>query len=242
MTRRRILVVDDEEGLRTSLAANLELEGYEVAEASSGPQAIDLVRGQPFDLVLSDIRMPGMSGVDAFRAIRKLRPDLGVVMMTAFAVEHVVDEAVLEGAYAVVRKPFSMTHLFDLLARAIERGVVLVVDDIADASAIAEDLRAIGLRAATAHDEEAAARIIREGTIDVCVLDLLTPGMEDVAAFERVRRLDPAISVIGVIGVAALAPIHDLVNAGVYACLRKPVDARELVRAIARARGDPSRR
>src|SRR4051812_14568141 len=115
----RILVVDDEEGLRQSLAANLELEGYEVIEASNGYDAIELVERMPFDLVITDVRMPGINGVDAFREMRKLRPDIGVLVMTAFTLEKLVDEALGEGVYTVVTKPFAMDQLIGLVARVV---------------------------------------------------------------------------------------------------------------------------
>src|SRR4051812_37130854 len=113
--RRRILVVDDEEGLRTSLAANLELEGYEVHEASDGARAIELVQAEDFDLVITDVRMPGIDGIDTFREIRKIRPGVAVVMMTAFTTERLIDKALDEGVYTVVTKPFAMDRIIELI-------------------------------------------------------------------------------------------------------------------------------
>ena len=128
----RILVVDDDAGLRTSLAASLELEGYRVVEAGDGARAVELVREGPFDLILSDVRMPGMSGVDAFREIRKIRPDLPVLLMTAFALEEVLADVLAEGVYAVLRKPFAVEHVIGVIARVVAGPVVLVVEHVAE--------------------------------------------------------------------------------------------------------------
>jgi two-component system response regulator HydG len=235
----RILVVDDEAGLRTSLAANLELEGYQVVEAGDGPTALALVRESSFDLVITDVRMPGMSGVDVFREIRKTLPDLPVVLMTAYAVEKLLSDALGEGVYAVLAKPFAVDHVLELIAHVVAGPVVLVVDDRAEqAAGIVEGLRLVGIAARAAPDGETAVRLIGEENIDVCVLDLVMPGMDGVKTFEEIHRLDPRISVIAVSGHTVPQMMHALMSMGGYACLRKPFHMPELTRAIARARGE----
>src|SRR5512140_1747134 len=104
----RVLIVDDESSLLMTLAANLELEGFDVVEASTPQRALELVRSQHFDLVLSDIRMPGMSGVDLFHAIRATHPQMPVILMTAFALEAMVRDAIEHGVYTVLAKPFEI--------------------------------------------------------------------------------------------------------------------------------------
>lgn len=236
---RRILVVDDEEGLRQSLAANLELEGYEVVEASGGLQAIELVRKGDFDLVITDMRMPGLDGLDTFRALRKLRPAIAVVIMTAFSLEMLIEGALSEGVYTVVTKPFDIEKILALVARVMAGGLILVIDDDHEqATSMVQSLRDVGLRAEAVYDGASAVRFVREEGVDVCVLDLIMPGMDGVATCEEIRRLDGSIAVIAVSGHSVPGMMHRLMSLGGYACLRKPFDMRELVRAIARARGD----
>jgi two-component system response regulator HydG len=231
--------VDDEDGPRKSLAANLELEGYEIVEAEHGARAVELVREGPFDLVISDVRMPGMSGVDAFREMRKIRPEIPVILMTAFAVEALLAEALGEGVFAVLPKPFAVDHLIALIARAVAGPVVLVVDDAVDqALSVVSALREVGMRATAAYDGESALRLVRTENVDVCVLDLVMPGMDGVAIYTSIREVDPSISVIAVSGHAVPGMMHALMSMGGYACLRKPFQMRELTRAIARARGE----
>ena len=78
----RILLVDDEESLRLTTGANLELEGFEIVEAANAEQALELARTQAFDIVLSDIRMPGLSGVDLHERLREIVPDVPVLLMS----------------------------------------------------------------------------------------------------------------------------------------------------------------
>jgi two-component system response regulator HydG len=234
--------VDDEAGLRASLAANLELEGYDVVEAEGGARAVELVREGPFDLVISDVRMPGMTGVDVFREIRKIRPEIPVILMTAFTVEKLLAEALGEGVFAVLPKPFAVDQLIALIARVIAGPVVLVVDDAVDqALSIVEGLRSVGIEARAAYDGESAVRLCGEENVDVCVIDLVMPGMDGVRTCAEIHRVDPSISVIAVSGHSVPGMMHALMSMGGYACLRKPFQMPELTRAIARARGEARR-
>jgi CheY-like chemotaxis protein len=110
-----ILVVDDEKNIRTTLADILEGEGYDVRTADTGEQAVRLCRKQPFDVVLMDVRMPGMDGFEAFRVIRRHRPDAQVIMMSAYSTNEFRRVAQGEGATAFLRKPLDVDHLIDLL-------------------------------------------------------------------------------------------------------------------------------
>jgi len=236
MTTKSILVVDDEEGGRASLAANLELEGYAVVEAKDGAEAITLFRGAEFDLVITDVRMPKMNGVEAFREMKRLRPGVVVVMVTAFAAEGLLDEAMSEGAYTVLKKPFAMPQLFRIVEAAVNRPVVLVVDH--DGEALATALGELGLRAELALDGPTAVRRVAEGRVDVCVLDLTVNGGDPLQTHVELRRMDPRMIVIAVSGDPVPELVHRFVSEGGYACLRKPYRLGELVRVIARARGD----
>jgi DNA-binding NtrC family response regulator len=233
---QRILVVDDEASLLMTLVANLELEGFEVAEAKNAEQALAELRTREFDLVLSDIRMPGMSGVDLCRAIHKAKPELPVVLMTAFSVESVVRDAVNEGALLVLPKPFAIEQLVRILVSALRRPVVLVVDDVPEAAeTMAAAFHAVGLPARSVYDGQSALEAFRAGDISVCVVDMVMPGLSGADVIERLRTLDPSVVVIAVSGhdvdelFRRISPMTDTF-------LRKPVDPHQLLQAIASAR------
>src|SRR5262245_49177517 len=121
----KILLVDDDESVRITLAANLELEGLEVVEAESASRGLALLQQQSFDLLLSDVRMPGMGGVELFLAVKRVAPDLPVLLMTGFTSEEAVTTAVSAGVFAVLIKPFDISHVVKTLQRALQRPVVL---------------------------------------------------------------------------------------------------------------------
>lgn len=242
MTGRRVLLVDDEEGIRLSLGANLELEGYTVLEAHSAEAALQILQQQPVDVVLTDICMPGMTGVELFQAVRKRGLDTPVVLMTGFAREELLGQALGEGAFAVLAKPFDVDDALRTLSNAVRGVMVLVVDDMSDvATTTAEALKATGLRARAVTSADEAIASVKAGDVDLCVVDLVMPGVSGAELAARLAVLDPPVTVIAVSGQDVPAMIREVAAAGMYAFLKKPFAIRELVLTIARARSENAR-
>jgi len=107
----RILVVDDERSMRELLAIVLRREGYEVLLAENGRTAIEVLEREPVDLLISDIKMPDLSGVDVLRAAKKIDPDILGIMITAFASTETAVEAMRLGACDYLSKPFDIDLL-----------------------------------------------------------------------------------------------------------------------------------
>jgi len=116
-----LLVVDDELGMRQFLTHLLQREGHTVRVAENGQVALTLLKQEPADLMLSDVRMPDMTGIELLRAARENHPQLEVIMMTAFANVDTAREAFLLGAYDFVQKPFDNELLKETVARALEK-------------------------------------------------------------------------------------------------------------------------
>jgi two-component system response regulator HydG len=116
--KTNILVVDDIKSIRQTLSGLLGDEGYNVVLAEDGYQAIEIARQTPFDFIFMDIKMPGINGVQTFREIKKTNPEAVVIMMTAYSVEDLVREALGEGAYAVVYKPFDVDKIVGMIESA----------------------------------------------------------------------------------------------------------------------------
>lgn len=116
-----LLIVDDELGMRQFLTHLFQRDGHSVRIADSGREAMTLLREEPVDLIISDVRMPDMGGIELLRAARELLPRVEVVMMTAFANVETAREAFLLGAYDFVQKPFDNDLLKEIVARALEK-------------------------------------------------------------------------------------------------------------------------
>src|SRR4029450_12176005 len=118
---RRVLVVDDEDNLRHMLQILLRREGYDAVGASSVEAALIEVERQPFDIIITDLRMPGHSGLELVDEIRRRRLDTTVVVMTAYGSKEVAIEAMKRGVYDYLSKPFESDELVLLLRKAEER-------------------------------------------------------------------------------------------------------------------------
>lgn len=120
MIGKRVLVVDDEESLRRVTQLKLQQAGYEATTASSGVQALELLSRNPQDLILTDLKMPGMSGMDLLRKVREDYPEVIVVVLTAFGTVESAVEAIKLGAHDYIIKPVSADSLKLVVARALE--------------------------------------------------------------------------------------------------------------------------
>lgn len=120
-----ILIVDDEEGIRTSLGAYLRLEGYQVGSAASGKEAIEALRETKYNIVLLDINMPGMDGLETLRAIKAIDFSIQVIMMTAYSTFDKTMKSLEYGATDYILKPFEdlaeILHLVRLSEERLDR-------------------------------------------------------------------------------------------------------------------------
>jgi DNA-binding NtrC family response regulator len=116
-----ILVVDDDPYIQEALGDRLESLGYRVARASDGKQALELIDHQDPQMVFLDIEMPGMKGLDVLREIRAREKDFPVVMITAYGSVDLAVEAMKEGAYDFIPKPFKANHIALVVEKAMER-------------------------------------------------------------------------------------------------------------------------
>src|SRR5438874_10074727 len=117
----KLLIVDDELSMRQFLTHLFQRDGHSIRVAENGRKAMAILREQPADVIISDVKMPDMGGIDLLRAARDLQPDVEVIMMTAFANEQTAHEAFLLGAFDFVTKPFDNDLLKEKVARALKQ-------------------------------------------------------------------------------------------------------------------------
>ncbi len=117
----KILVVDDEQSMRDFLAILLKKEGHEVVTAKNGSDAIRAIQAEIFDLVITDVKMPGADGMDVLKAIKEISPETVVIMVTAFATTETAVEAMKHGAYDYIIKPFKVDELKLIINNSLEK-------------------------------------------------------------------------------------------------------------------------
>ena len=120
----RILVVDDEESIRDLLRLVLTGQGYSVVTASGGEEAIEYLEAQPFDLVITDLVMPTVNGVEVLRAAKRIDPTYPVIVITGYPSVETVTELVRLGAGDYLTKPFNVDVVIVTVAKLLEMGRV----------------------------------------------------------------------------------------------------------------------
>ena len=116
----KILVVDDERDLAEMLAAILELKGHQAKFCLDGYKAIEEAKSTHYDLIMMDIRLPEINGVETFIKIKEIDSEVKVVMMTGFAVEELLYEATKQGACGCIHKPFKPEKVLEMIERILK--------------------------------------------------------------------------------------------------------------------------
>ena len=229
----KVLVVDDNEEFCHNTKDILELKDYAVATAYDGFKALELVKQNGFGLVIMDVKMPVMDGVETFKKIKEIAPETPVMMVTAYSVENLIREALREDAFGSLRKPLDFDRLFELMGRAIPDGaLILVVDDDEDlCSNIKDVLSDKGYRVAVAYDGNKAIQKAREHNFDIVLIDMKLPPVNGLETYLSIKDIRPNAVAIVITGYPK--DMHDLVQQALkgdaYTCLEKPINMEELL-------------
>jgi two-component system, NtrC family, response regulator HydG len=233
MATADILIVDDDLDLAEGLAEVLQLEGHATEIVSNGRTALERCRLKAFDLILMDVRMPVMNGVDSFLEIRKIRPDAKVMMMTGHQ-EPIVARALEAGALGLLRKPFTVDALLGAL-QSTARPLALVGDEDASfVGTLRQQLATSGYAAAVVESGEEAVACVRDGGVDILLMDLKLPVSYGLEVYDDLAKRGNAPSTIIVTTKATerwdTIDVLRQISASEY--LTKPVDPDLLVALV----------
>ena len=167
--KSRILIVDDQRNMRTTTALVLRQEGYDVAEAESGEVALSKLLDEPFDLVLTDLKMAPLDGLAVLRGALEISPSTQVIVMTGYGTVESAVDAMQKGAYDYISKPFKESELLVRVQRALEKRRLLV-----DVGLFSDEFRQRykldALVGRSAPMRELLTRLVRVAPTDVTVL------------------------------------------------------------------------
>ncbi len=175
----RILVVDDEAPVRDFLSELLSGENYQVITASNGVEAMGIIANEDLDLIISDIRMPGLDGVELLKKVKEMRPDVQVILVTGYQSLESAIEAAYEGVYDYITKPFTdLSRLVNSVNRAVKERSLLrekatILQDLYD-TRIQFDLTMKNLQNAVK-----LSNAISEAPLDVVQFEKLTEDLHD---------------------------------------------------------------
>ena len=231
-----MLVVDDDRQMVRTLCDVLRRQGWSPEPAYSGEEAVAATRRRRHQAVLMDIRMSGIDGVEAFRAIREAQPEVPVILMTAYSAQGLLTEAERLGVLHILAKPFPLPELLTLLSRAAEEGEsVLVVDDDPEfLKTLCRLVEERGHRALHAQTLEEALETLERREPDVIVLDLKLDGVEPREAILAVRRVSTAVVLILCSGYPNIMEetVSSCPERWFHAALRKPFDPETLLELL----------
>lgn len=233
-----ILIVDDNSSLRKTMALILTHKGYIVTMAQDGPEAIEQVKERLFDVIFLDIKMPLMNGVETYKHIKEIRPDALVFMMTAYALEDLIQEALQEGAYGILYKPLDIDKMIVQIeeAKTTRQGALILVidDDPGICFALQRTLRQKGYEVDLAQSGEEAIALARRKHHDVLFIDMRLPVINGLETYLRIKDLDPYAIAIMMTGYSqeTSALVETALKNHAYTCLYKPFEMGEVLRVL----------
>jgi two-component system response regulator (stage 0 sporulation protein F) len=234
----RVLVVDDEWSMAKTLVDVLRLKGFRAEAACSGPQALEMMAGDPFDCVLTDIRMPDVNGVELLRAMRAMQSSVQVVLMSAYAAGDLIREGLGAGAIAGFVKPLDIDLLSWFLSKLGEQHSIVIADDDGRCWDKARaDLEGRGFRVQKVHEPGGLLPALRPSGQVV----FLGTGLNGVPGLELLKRIRERHGTLPVVltmeGRERLSSeVDEARGLNVHEWLGKPVQIEELLGVLAQIR------
>jgi DNA-binding NtrC family response regulator len=229
---RRALVVDDDRTMVRTLSDVLAITGWQVTPAYSGTDAVEAASSGAFDVVLMDIKMPGMDGVAAFKAMKSQHPDVRVILMTAYAAQDLIAEAEQEGVLQIMSKPVNIPLLIGALTRAVPRRqpVLLIDRDVSFLKTLSDVLRLNGFHAVVTSDLSEAQEILAKERPAAVLLHMHVDAWSTRDAVAALRGVNPAVALIMYSGQSGAASElqETLPVEWIHGYLQKPFDVNRI--------------
>ncbi len=197
-TNRRILVVDDNIDYCEGIIDFLEMEGFDAIGVHDGFKALETIEEEEFDMVLMDVRMPGMDGVETFHKIKEVSPDTPTILMTAFAVESRIREALRGGVFGAFQKPVDNERLLCSIKKTFSGGAVIMIadGDNEHCSDILGRFAEKGYRGVVVRDHKTAVQMASENKFDIIILDAKQKDTDGFEIYQKIRDFRPDVNII----------------------------------------------
>ena len=231
----KILVVDDDRRIVKTTCDILQIKGHETVTAHSGEEGVAQVGKDRPDCVLMDIKMPGISGVEAMQRMQEIAPGLPIVLVSAYATEDLMEEAKRSGAYAVLSKPLNFPMILAFLSLLRKEESILVVDDDPTFCKTLKDLLTLqGFRVQTESEPRNVMGHLEDDYKLAIVLNLKLGAVNGTEVLKEVRAKYPTKPVLLVTGYRQEMgdSIEQGRKIGAYTCLYNPLEMDDLFQMI----------
>jgi two-component system response regulator HydG len=230
----KILIVDDDHRMTRTLSDILSMSGHTVAEAWSGAEALARINAESFDCVLTDVRMPGMNGVEFHRQLHLSHPGLPVVLMTAYAADEIIRQGLEEGVVGVFDKPLNINNLLAFFSSLASNHIVAIVDDDpAFCKTLSDILQARGFSVLPITDPHVNVESIASDA-QIVMLDMKLNSITGLDILKEIRKRYPSLPVLMVTGYRQemAGSIQSAQEISAFACLYKPLEIPSLLQTL----------
>ena len=253
--KSRVLLVDDEEDFLTASSRALQRRGLDVDVAPNGVTALEMVDTEQYDVIVLDVKMPDIDGIEVFRIIHHKHPGLPVILLTGHSSIDDAFQTSKDGIADYLSKPIDMD---DMAARirevviqfrqresedrepppqpdsSVPVRVILIDDEVAFLDSMKRVLERREMEVITAESGEQGLTLLKESLVDVVVLDIRMPGMDGLEVLRRIRTHYPSIQVIMLTGHPSYNTALEAIKQGAHEYLEKPPDIEKLAATIRR--------
>ena len=233
-TKTKMLIVDDEEGMRTTLRRIMVARGFDVSIACDGEDGVRIAKEFDPDILLLDIRMPGIDGVETFRRLKEICPNAFAVFMTAYASSELTDDARSEGGVAVLPKPLDIDKLNTLVDDNLKNAPVLIIDDDAGfRDSLERALSALGFHVTTADGVESASEKFERCPRGVVIVDMKLKDGSGLEVLKEFHERNEKAVLVATTGLDEMKEqLESGLKSGAHCTLLKPIEIDALVQAI----------
>lgn len=235
----KVLIVDDEENMRKTLADILEDEGYQVSTAATGEEAVAICEKNEHGIILMDVRMPGIDGVEAFRRIRRHQEGVRVILMSAYSVDALKEAALDEGAIAFLSKPLDLEKVVGLVGEVKDTAILVVEDDVPTAEFLSKNLKEQGYKVTISNSPHDALELVEQIRFDLIFLDANLPSMNGLELYLAIKKITPTSVAIMISDLEKEfeAIAREAVRRNAYTMIRKPLDIDHVLALLKRITG-----
>ena len=233
----KILVVDDNSDLLNTFALILKRQGYIVDTAEDGRQAVLKFRTHQFDIVLMDVVMPNMDGIEALHQMKAIDPGPKIILMTAYCEEEQLQKVVKEGAYKALYKPINTAKLMSVLMEASANPTILIVDDDDDfRNSTARTLELMKCKVQRAASGEEAIAFAKQNDVQIALIDIKMQLMDGLTTSIKLKEIKPDLLILLMTGYRD--EVQEMVDKAtgqlVFKCLYKPFDVTKVKELVGR--------
>ncbi|MCK4461614.1 MAG: response regulator [candidate division Zixibacteria bacterium] len=236
-SRARILVVDDDANLLDLLVDTLSGVGYQAVGVSDGVTALERLKDEKFDLMISDIKMPGMDGIGLLKRVRRYYPRMPVLFITGYPSVEMIGRASADGFLA---KPFRISHIEELIDSTLAdkperitrtlRCILVVDDDDSFRETLTDMLLANNYMPLSVSSADEALKELNNGDIDAVITDIRMPGTDGITLMKKIKEKNPEMPVVLTTGFASHYEIDsDPTLAAADGFLQKPFKAENII-------------